>query len=217
MDYDAIINNANKFGCGKKRVTHSTATTVVDAASGEILRSVEDEYGWVDKEPDYIKVYTSCLLAFRQLDTKLAPYIVSFGKWMTYANFDNAAYRCTVRTTKIERHDVAIECGVTEDRVKQVIRQLVASEIFIPIEIDGKIQRGIYYVNPWVVSKGEWRDIRQLRANFEFVEGATSVLSVSKDGTIRTIVSKSPSISKKSDQIPGQISLPGTADNTPSD
>ncbi len=192
MRDDVIITNPELFGGSKKKVISQVAETVIDHDTGQMIRTVTDDKMFVDKEPDYIKIYTSCLLVLNNLPTELMPYLVAFGKWMTYANFDNPAYRCTVRTTEIERHDVATTVGVSDARVKQVIKSLVEAEIFIPVELNGKVKRGIYFVNPWVIGKGEWKDIRQLRANFEFVSGATNIMQIDSTGERKVLMSKTP-------------------------
>lgn len=172
-------------GGTKKVVRELTHTEMVD---GKLVRVISDNNAYVGKEPDFIKIYTDCQLVFNHLSTALSPYIVAFGKWMTFANFDNPDFRCTVRTGEIERQDVAHCVGVSERMVKKAISELVKSEVFIPIQKDGKAKRGIYFVNPWVMSKGEWKDIRQLRGQFEFVSGAQSVLAIDSTGERKVIM-----------------------------
>jgi hypothetical protein len=113
---------------------------------------------------------------------------VAFGKFMTYANFDNPTFRCTIQTTQIIREAVAEMLGVSDRQVKRAVKDLVDSEVFIPIEKYGKRIRGVYFVNPWVMSKGEWKDIKQLRGQFEFVSGASSVLAIDENGEHKIIM-----------------------------
>lgn len=181
------IENNPQINGGSKKIVREQTHTEYDSNTGELTRViVQDAY--VGKEPEYVKIYTDCQLVFNHLDLALSPYIVAFGKWMTYANFDNPNFRCTVRTGEIERKDVANCVGVSESMVKKAIANLVKSEVFIPIVIDGKQKRGIYFVNPWVMSKGEWKDIKALRSEFEFVAGATSTLSIDSDGNRNVIM-----------------------------
>ena len=57
--------------------------------------------------------------------------------------------------------------GLKIDRVNKVLTQLVKADIFRKIE--GR--RGVYRVNPFIIGKGEWKDIKELRANFDFQNG----------------------------------------------
>lgn len=113
---------------------------------------------------------------------------MAFGHYMTYANFDNPTFRCTIQTTSIIRSAVAKALHVSDRQVKRAVADLVKSEVFIPITHKGKRLRGIYFVNPWVMAKGEWRDIKQLRAQFEFVSGAQSVCAIEDDGSRRVVM-----------------------------
>lgn len=172
---------------GVKKVTREQTHTEYNSETGELSRViVQDAY--VGKEPDYIKIYTDCMLVLNRLNPALSPFIIAFSRWMTYANFSQEEFRCTVQTNEIVRRDVANYVGVSDARVKQAIKELVEAEIFIPLTIDGKKKRGIYFVNPWVVGKGEWKDIKQLRGQFEFVSGASSVMAIESDGNKKVIM-----------------------------
>lgn len=173
---------------GRKRVTKEYVHTEVDIETGEIVRQITESNGYAGTEPDYIKIYTDCQLVFNHLDTALSPYIVAFGHYMTYANFDNPVFRCTVQTTQVIREAVAEALGVSDRQVKRAVADLVKAEVFIPIEKKGKRIRGVYFVNPWVMAKGEWKDIKELRGQFEFVSGASSVVAIEDDGSRKVIM-----------------------------
>jgi len=200
MNRDYILAHPEING-GVKRLSRETTHTEIDSVTGEMKRVLGVETAYANREPDYVKIYTDCQLVFNHLDVALSPYIVAFGKWMTFANFENPDFRCTVRTGEIERQDVARCVGVSESMVKKAVKRLITSEVFIPIVRDGRRLRGIYFVNPWVMSKGEWKDIKQLRAQFEFVSGCSSVLAIDRDGSRRVVM---PLTQRKDD---GQIEM----------
>ena len=186
MNREVILANPQING-GTKKVTREETRIEYDSETGSTTRVI-NQNAYVGKEPDYVKIYTDCMLVVNHISPSLSPFIVAFSRWMTYANFDQEAYRCTVQTNEIVRSDVARYCGVSDARVKQAIKELVEAEIFIPLVINGKKKRGIYFVNPWVIGKGEWKDIKQLRGQFEFVSGASSVKVIEDDGTEKTIM-----------------------------
>lgn len=187
MNADMIANNPDING-GIKKVVREETTTVYDSETGELVRKISMNNGVVGKEPDYIKIYTDCMLVLNKMDVALSPYIIAFARHMTYANHGNPNFRCTVRTDELVRKDVAAYCGVSDARVKQAIKALVDAEVFIPMVIEGKTKRGIYFVNPWVVGKGEWKDIKQLRGQFEFISGASSVVSIDEYGDRKVVM-----------------------------
>lgn len=174
----------------KKIINRHDIHTEVDVETGEMRRIISDTHiGMVDTEPDYIKIYIGTQLCLNNLDPNLAPYIVAFGPHMTYAN--NSEYQHMVLTNEFVREDVAQTLQVTPKRVEQIIKKLVDNGIFIPIyretEKNGVIKsvkkRGYYFVNPWVVGKGSWKDIKQLQQQIDFVKGESSYIITDEIGT----------------------------------
>ena len=47
---------------------------------------------------------------------------------------------------------------------------------------DGVKQRGVYIVNPYIIAKGKWENVKKLRATFDFIEKTFSAdISTQKD------------------------------------
>ncbi|MCM1234653.1 MAG: hypothetical protein NC489_31510 [Ruminococcus flavefaciens] len=164
-----------------RSLNQNQVRTEINLDTGELKRIVTDEFkGYIDQEPEYIKIYTNTQLCLSNLDSSLAPVIIAFGPYMTYA--DNPKYKHMVQTSDIIREGVASTLGVSTKRVEQLIKKLVENGIFIPIyrekEINGVIKRtkkrGVYFVNPWVIAKGHWKDIKKLQQKIDFVKGASS-------------------------------------------
>ena len=173
-----------------KPIIRKTAHTEIDIDTGEFRRIVTDEtIGMTETEPDYIKIYIGTQLCLNNLDPSLAPYIIAFGPYMTYAN--DSQYQHMVHTNIDCREGVASVLGVTPKRVEQIIKTLVENGIFIPIIrrvesngiITAKKRRGVYFVNPWVVAKGSWKDIKKLQQSIDFVKGESSYVISDEDGT----------------------------------
>lgn len=173
-----------------KPIIRKTAHTEIDVDTGEFRRIVTDEtIGMTDVEPDYIKIYIGTQLCLNNLDPKLAPYIIAFGPYMTYAN--DSQYQHMVSTNIECREGVANVLDVSVKRVDQIIKILVENGIFIPvirrIESNGIVterkRRGVYFVNPWVVAKGSWKDIKKLQQNIDFVKGESSYMISDNTGT----------------------------------
>jgi hypothetical protein len=181
-----------------KKIVRHQEHTEMDVDTGKMQRIVTDQtIGIVDSEPDYIKIYIGTQLCLNNLDPGLAPYIVAFGPYMTYAN--DSQYQHMVCTNIVCRQGVADTLGVTVYRVDQIIKKLVAAGIFIPVahrtEANGivttKKRRGLYFVNPWVVAKGSWKDVKKLQQKIDFVRGESSYL-ISDDGGERKITCALP-------------------------
>lgn len=183
------IEKHPEWNGGKQKVSKQVTHTEINGETGEVTRVLAEEEAFnKDAEPPYVKIYTDCQLVFNNVNTALSPYIIAFGRHMTFANFNNPHFRHTVRTDELTRNDVAKCVGVSDRQVQNAIKDLIKAEVFIPIEINGKRKRGMYFVNPWVMAKGEWKDIKQLRAGYEFVTGASSIVKIDNDGNKQVIM-----------------------------
>lgn len=173
----------------KKNVSKEYVQQALNYETGELISKNTIQEFMVSQEPPFIKLYIDSLLMFQNLSTSLSPVLIAFAHHMTWANTENDYFKHVVRTDSMVREDVARRCGVTDDRVKQVIKELVKNEVFIPIENkEGKRKRGIYFVNPWVLGKGDWQDIKKLRTSFEFVNSKCAINMEFADGTKKTII-----------------------------
>lgn len=164
------------------RALHKQQThTEIDVQTGEMKRIVTDEFkGYIDQEPDYIKIYVGTQLCINKLDPKLAPIIIAFSPFMTYAN--DSHYTHMIMTNETVFESVAHYLNISKGRAKQHVKKLVDAGIFIPmykrVEENGvvttKKKRGQYFINPWVVAKGSWKDLKKLRQEIDFVKGSSS-------------------------------------------
>lgn len=165
LDFKYISDHPEVNG-GEDTTTKIIQHTVM-GVGGEIINQDLERVSRLGKEPPYIKVYTDCMLVLNGVDTALSAPLIAFGAHMTYANEKSHAFRHVVRTDRLVRQDVAFRCGVSDEMVKKWIKKFVETEIFIPIvDSKGRKSRGVYYVNPWVIGKGEWKDIKKLRGEF---------------------------------------------------
>ena len=150
---------------GENYITKIISRQII-SNDGEILEDDTEKKTRIGKEPPFIKIYTDCMLVLNHIDASLSAPLIAFCHHMTWANESNIVFRHMVWTNEFVRADVAKRCGVSDSMVKKWIKKFVETEIFIPIEVNGKVKRGAYYVNPWVIGKGEWKDISKLRGEF---------------------------------------------------
>lgn len=176
---------------GRKALAKQITKTELDIETGEIRTITEEKIlGFTDTEPDYIKIYVGTQLCLNDIDPTLAPYIVAFGPYMTYANDER--YTHMVSTNQVCRAGVARTLGVSDIRVKQIIKKLTDVSIFIPIyDTNGKRYKGVYFVNPYIIAKGKWQDIKFLRQQIDWKVGESSYYIEDEYGN-RRITSKLP-------------------------
>lgn len=119
-------------------------------------------------EPPFIKLYIDCLCNFKGLSTSLNPILLEFLKYMTYANIDAPHGGQIIYMNKAMKEEVAKKVGKTLKRVEQALTDFVKSGIFI------RIATGTYQVNADLFGKGDWKDIKNIRATFNFADGTVT-------------------------------------------
>lgn len=67
---------------------------------------------------------------------------------------------------KISRNAIAKYCDISESMIAKYIKRCVDATILFKTDA-----RGIYEVNPWLIAKGKWENIKELQASFQFIKG----------------------------------------------
>lgn len=154
----------------KKRIYRSveTASRTVDTQTGEVLSedTQTTEMSYVEMEPQYIKIYLDCILKFKGISSSFNPILLSLCKHMQYADRNQIVF-----VNKYIKEIICSECGVKIKRVEQAIKEFVDSGLLM------RKARGVYLVNPYIISRGKWEDIKKLRATFDFMTGYIEVES----------------------------------------
>lgn len=154
----------------KKRIYRSleTASRTVDTQTGEVLSedTQTTEMSYVEMEPQYIKIYLDCILKFKGISSSFNPILLSLCKHMQYADRNQIVF-----VNKYIKEIICSECGVKIKRVEQAIKEFVDSGLLM------RKARGVYLVNPYIISRGKWEDIKKLRATFDFMTGDIEVES----------------------------------------
>ena len=147
-----------------KKAIFERTYTVVDE-DGVIREESSEIVKTTDREPDYIKLYLDCVCTFKGLSTALSPVLIGFCHFMTWA--DSEHQKQMVFTNSYVKEQVAQMTGLKVDRVNKALKAIVDAGIFVRVPK----KRGVYEVNPFIIAKGSWSDIKKLRANFDFVNG----------------------------------------------
>lgn len=148
----------------RTRVVYESERTVMDEASGEILRREREVNRRSSTEPDYIKVYYRAMMAVQGLDDIPLKFLLALSAQI---GFSNNSEQVIFYNNKLTRTSIATYCDVTDGMVSKYIRQAVNRGLLFPL----KGYRGAYEVNPWLIAKGKWEHIKELQASFEFVNG----------------------------------------------
>ena len=141
----------------KKFYEEKTTETITD---GEKVKKKETSHiKAYDKEPEYVKFYLNHISRFRDIQPSYNPILIAFLKEATYADKKGGMVLYVNGTLKAE---IAEECGVSVTRVNHAITEFVKADFI------RKLAFGKYQFNPYLFGKGEWRDIREIRATFDY-------------------------------------------------
>lgn len=147
--------------------------TVIDHETGEIL--TEEFVHKRSVEPSYIKLYVDCLCSFKGLSKSLNPILLELLKYMSYADVTKPNGGQIIYLNKQLKQDVASATQKSLKRVEQAIGQFKDANIF------KQIARGTYQVNPLLFGKGEWKDIKNIIAQFDFGERTVIAEFITED------------------------------------
>jgi hypothetical protein len=137
--------------------------TIIDYNSGEVITQEFIHKRGV--EPPFIKIYLDCLCDFKGLSKSLNPILLEFLKYMTYANINDANGGQIIYLNAEMKRQIAIATDRTVKRVEQAITDFVKSGVF------KRVATGTYQVNADLFGKGDWKDIKNIRATFDFGKG----------------------------------------------
>lgn len=138
----------------------------VDTQTGEIKKTTHTFL--VPKEPDYIKLYLDCLGTFTKndgLDSSLNGMLLAVLKRMSYASDGQV-----VILNSYVKKEICIECKKSLKRLEQAISIWSKNKIIL------RVARGTYRINPIIFGKGDWKDIYNLRATFDFTLGTIETI-----------------------------------------
>lgn len=169
-----------------------------DPHTGEITLDSVYSITSYNCEDDYIKVYRylNTVFAFKGIEKKLIPTLMEICNYMTYADKGQE-----VQLTKYIKEKISAAIGIGVPEVNKHITALKKADILRPIA------RGVYAVNPFIVGRGKWSDIKELRAQFDYNSGLMTTQSIVEDTITGDTIAKITEEVKSGKQIPGQLSF----------
>lgn len=112
------------------------------------------------KEPQYVKLYTDCISTVKGLKNGLNPIFLAFLPYMRRADIKGLCGGQIIFVNKSMKEAIAEKLGLKIDSINKALSELVKSEIFKRVDV------GTYQVNPNIIGKGEWNNIKNIRASF---------------------------------------------------
>lgn len=189
---------------GTKAYKHDVE--IFNPETGEIIHDTKYTVTAINNEEDYIKVYRylNTVFAFKGIEKKLIPTLMEICNYMTFA--DKGQEVILIKQIK-EKISDALGIGIPE--IDKHIRALKKADVLRPAG------RSVYAVNPFIVGRGKWSDIKELRAQFDYNSGLMTTQSIVTDKiTGETMAKITQEVKKNSKQIPGQMTLFGNEEES---
>jgi len=133
----------------KKRVIRSHTKEVIDERTGELISTENNQTSYVEKEPDYIKMYIDDIVCLSHLPTGMSKILLELIGQMGYNNLI-PAYKPMKQLT-------CRRLGISMSYLNRCIQEFYEQGLFI------RVARGVYLANPELFARGRWEDIKQLQ------------------------------------------------------
>jgi hypothetical protein len=174
----------------KTQIIYENNDTVIDAATGAILSTRTQQKVKSTTEPDFIKIYYKSMLAVQGVEEVPLEFVLALSSVITYSNnpkspvyfYNNAANRKIISECCMNKKGMPI----SDNMVARHINSAVKMGLLFKTQ-----NRGIYEVNPCMIARGRWENIKGLQAKFDFFEGKWT----------RTILEDVSEKSKNEDEI----------------
>lgn len=135
---------------------------------GELKMS--DNVGVTEREDDFVKLYLSHLEAFGNASMTISPIFVKI-----LERCETADEGMIVYINKPIKEKIAQSCGVSLSRISNSITDFCKRGYL------KKLQAGAYQLNPYFFGKGDWSDIKNIRATYDYSSREVSVQLVKGD------------------------------------
>lgn len=134
---------------------------VIDSDTGELVDE-QVTMRQTEQEPDYVKLYVRAWCDFKDIKGVNSAFLAHLLPYMTYAAQGQVIYLAPPL-----KRVIATELGWSQksalNRFNQELRKLVSRGVL------SHVGESTYQVNPELVGKGSWADIKALRATFHVV------------------------------------------------
>ena len=133
-----------------------------------------------NNEDDYIKVYRylNTVFAFKVINQSFIPCLMEISNYMSFADKGQE-----VVLNERYRKKIADTLNISVKRVNDIITGLKKADVLRPIiNVDtGRPYRSTFAVNPFIIGRGKWSDIKELRAQFDCNNGLITMQAVVED------------------------------------
>lgn len=118
----------------------------------------------LQSEPEYVKLYIDCVFQLKGLRKGLSPIFLALLPHMSYADMNEDEGGQIMYINKALKKQIAAKLGIGIESVNKALTDFVRAGIF------RRVDTGTYQVNPNIVGRGDWKNVKNIRAQFDFGE-----------------------------------------------
>lgn len=144
----------------KQKTDKQIYTEVQVTTDGEVVSS-KTVYK-TQTEPEFVKLYIDCVFTVKGVRKGLNPIFVAFLDYMSYADTSDEYGGQIIFVNKAMKLRIANRLGLKIDSINKALSEFVKHGLFKRVAV------GTYQVNPNIVGRGEWKDIKNIKASFDF-------------------------------------------------
>lgn len=138
----------------KKKISQELKREFVNSSTGEITHQITETSSYVEREPDYVKIYIQDILKLKDLPKSSNSILLSILKRMGYNH--------QITLIAPIKRQIAEELSVELVTISKAIESFCKKDILI------RQDRGLYIVNPYFFGRGKWEDIKKIRMTIEY-------------------------------------------------
>lgn len=137
----------------KKRIIQQVTNNLI-SESGEVLTTETVTTKFVEREPDFVKIYIRDILKLSDISKGGNDILLSLLKRMNYEN--------EVFILSYVKEDIAKELNLKAVTINKMVGILTEKNILI------RKARGCYLINPFFFGRGKWENIKKIRMELEY-------------------------------------------------
>lgn len=136
---------------------------IIDVQTGEIVSLVKQTVKKTSQEPEYIKLYYQAMMGVTNISEISLDFLLALSSQISFINNKKPMY---FYSNRVSQQEISQYCNIKNDMTKRYLRRCVEKGVLFKTGT-----KGIYEVNPWLIAKGKWENIKDLQAKFCFVGG----------------------------------------------
>ena len=158
-----------------KRLTKEIIVSTVDATTGVIIENTNRQHWIVEREePDFVKLYFNAVLEYNKVSCVITPLVTELLKYMTYADDELLGGQVVYLNATLKKK-ICKNLNIAEVTYRTNMKKLCDGKII------RKLSTGTYQFNPYIFGKGNWNNIKDLRASFDWKNGFTVLETIHQE------------------------------------